>query len=299
MMKLLIGYDGSECAGGIFDDLPYAGLPAEVEAIVIAVEEEWMPLSSSFGMAERILPSDSKAALEKEALADEGAGRLRGLFKGWSVTAEAMAGSPASALISRADTWQPDLVVVGSHGRSALGRLILGSVSQRVVTEAHSSVRISRTRTGESGSPPRIIIGADGSPGSDAAVNEVARRNWPRGTEVRIVSAFRLLMPAAFGYAIPQVMHAVDESNERYEAELRKAVDAAADRLTAAGLLASGVVQNGDPKSVLVEAAREWNADSIFVGAKGMSKLERLLLGSVSTGVAARADCSVEVIRPR
>ena len=40
----------------------------------------------------------------------------------------------------------PDLIVVGSHGRSALGRFMLGSVSQKVVTEAHCSVRVARGR---------------------------------------------------------------------------------------------------------------------------------------------------------
>jgi nucleotide-binding universal stress UspA family protein len=53
----------------------------------------------------------------------------------------------------------------------------------------------------------------------------------------------------------------------------------------------------GDPKRVLVDEAETWSADCIFVGAKGMSRVQRVLLGSVSGAVAARANCSVEVVR--
>ena len=43
--------------------------------------------------------------------------------------------------------------------------------------------------------------------------------------------------------------------------------------------------------------AERWGADCVFAGAKGLSRLERFLVGSVSTAVAARAPCSVEVVR--
>ena len=45
--------------------------------------------------------------------------------------------------------------------------------------------------------------------------------------------------------------------------------------------------------------AEKWGADCIFVGARGLNGLERLLLGSVSTAVASYAHCSVEVVRPQ
>ena len=52
-----------------------------------------------------------------------------------------------------------------------------------------------------------------------------------------------------------------------------------------------------DAYHVLVSEAEEWEADSVFVGSTGLSRLERFILGSVSAAVAPRVSCSVEVVR--
>jgi len=59
------------------------------------------------------------------------------------------------------------------------------------------------------------------------------------------------------------------------------------------------VVEEGDPKDVLLEEARNWNADAIFVGARGLGRVDRFLLGSVSSATVAHAPCTVEVVRLR
>jgi nucleotide-binding universal stress UspA family protein len=57
-------------------------------------------------------------------------------------------------------------------------------------------------------------------------------------------------------------------------------------------------VRDGNPKQILIEEAEKWNADCIFVGANSYAnKLERFLAGSISSAVAERANCSVEVVR--
>jgi nucleotide-binding universal stress UspA family protein len=68
-------------------------------------------------------------------------------------------------------------------------------------------------------------------------------------------------------------------------------------RLRAAGLTVSSPIRKGAPKNVLPAEAASWGADCIFVGARGLSRFERFRLGSVSAATAARAHCSVEVVR--
>ena len=67
--------------------------------------------------------------------------------------------------------------------------------------------------------------------------------------------------------------------------------------LSAAGLNVSSEIVERDPKQALVEEAEAWNADAIFLGASGQGLIGRLVLGSVSSAVAGRASCSVEVVR--
>jgi Universal stress protein family len=60
-------------------------------------------------------------------------------------------------IIEKAGEWGADLIVVGSHGRKALGQFFFGSVSQKVLHEAHCSVRVARGRIEEPDTPVRLI----------------------------------------------------------------------------------------------------------------------------------------------
>jgi nucleotide-binding universal stress UspA family protein len=231
--------------------------------------------------------------------ARKGAMRTRSILPGWSVSAIAEADSPAWGIIKESDTWGPDLVVVGSQGRSAIGRLIMGSVSHTVLTEGRCNVRVARGRKVASGRElPRLIIGVDGSPGCLTALAVVAARSWPAGTEALLMCAFdeRLSggpLPTAL---LGDARLGVHPSEPL--AWMRATLEQAADRLRAADtdLAVSTVLEEGDPKHLLVDKAKEWTADSIFLGARGLGTTDRLLLGSVSSTVAMRARCSVEVV---
>jgi len=313
-MKILIGYDGSDCAEAALDDLQRAGLPSEVEALVLSVTEVSLPppppssLEILAQAREVHVPSDMKrvyakgspAILEAQSLSERAVARLRANFPGWDIIAEAAVGSPAWELVAKADGWKPDLIVVGSHGHSALGRLVLGSVSQRVLTESRCSVRVARGRVEEPDTPVRIVVGVDGSPASEVAVREVASRVWPLKSEVCVIAVNDPLTPTFIGQLIPPVAKSIEESNQADREWLDKVLAKSGELLRPSELSVSTETRQGNPKRVLAEAAEGWGADCIFVGSVGFSnRLERFVLGSVSAAVAARAHCSVEVVRPR
>lgn len=311
-MKLLIAYDGSDCADAALDDLHRAGLPQTADVLVITVAEVWLPPPPPSGYeileaaSEAKSPADlrkahmraSRAAEEARSFAARAGERLQKNFPGWKVDIEASSGSPAWEVIMRSYAWKPDLIVVGSHGRSALGRFVMGSVSQRILTEARCSVRVARGRVEVEDSPVRVIIGVDGSLGSDCAVRAVASRRWPMNSEARIVIVKDSIVPAGVGHLIPQVEEWVDEVSDEEREWMQNLFERATEELRSHELTVSSSIMAGNPKRVLIEEAEKWRADSVFVGSTGFSnRFERFLLGSVSAAVAARAHCSVEVVR--
>ena len=90
----------------------------------------------------------------------------------------------------------------------------------------------------------------------------------------------------------------ISSSNEKVSEAACMMVEWAENELRAIGLQVSVAIEKGDPQRVLIEEARKWNADSIFVGGRKFSgAIERFRLGSVSTALVTKAHCSVEVVR--
>src|SRR5690606_18078980 len=126
-----------------------------VNARIVSIAEAWeLPDLAGLGPsgsgrigAERaeLLRSHLNDLMDRTAeMASGAADRVRSRFPDWTVAGEGLTGKPTVDLIRIADEWQPELIVIGSHGRGFIGRAILGSVSLKVLHEARSSVRIVR-----------------------------------------------------------------------------------------------------------------------------------------------------------
>jgi nucleotide-binding universal stress UspA family protein len=195
-MKILIAYDGSSCADAALDDLRYAGLPRVAEALIMSVADVFLPPPPSQEAAvltqvpvavQQAWAQATRAVEEARSLAQRAQAQVVTSFPAWDVHAEACADSPAWAVIKQADTWQPDVVVVGSHGRSAMGRMLLGSVSQKVLTDARCSVRVGRRRRRSAGSgSARMADRQRSAPGRRAGCQN-AHGSGPHASTGRVV----------------------------------------------------------------------------------------------------------------
>lgn len=305
-MNIAIAYDGSEYADAALEDLSRAGLPLKASSRILSAVDVWMPPGGiSAAESDEDMPASirkaRKTALEgfehAQALANKAAARVAQLMPAWEIKTDVIADSPAWAVIKLIESWPADLAVLGARGQSRLQRLLLGSVSQKVLAEAQCSVRIARRTNSKPDGPVRIMLGLDGSIDSQAMVEIVANRNWPRGSEARLVTAIDPSIESATAFTPESLRAWVQKEDEDVTSWVTRMMLEEGRRLESAGLHVSTKIKFDDPRDAMIEEAAKWNADTIFVGARGHRMFDRFLLGSVSASLAARAACSVEVVR--
>lgn len=145
----------------------------------------------------------------------------------------------------------------------------------------------------------KILLAVDGSPCSEAAVEEVGRRPWPEGTSIKVLTAFELpAPPTPEGWALPA--NYFEDLDAALHQQSRNILDRAITKLKTKlnkSISLDAKMVPGSPRSVILEEAEDWGADLIVVGSHGYRAWERFLLGSVSQSVVSHAKCSVEVVR--
>ncbi len=308
MLKVLVAHDGSECSEKALRDLRKAGMPETAEAVVLTVADTWInqsPASCDYAMNPQVAVfpgaeyNTMKSSLnDAEATSRQAAEKLKIYFPDWEVRSESIADVPVSGIINKIEAWRPDLVVMGSHGRSAAGRFFFGSVSRNVISHVHCNVRISRGRDdGERKiAPLRLVVAYDGSQESETAFEAALCRNWPKGTTIRLITVMDMRVSLAFFRPTGPIRYWMRNEDKNSQDWVERMLSDQKRRIQEKGLLAFTEVLKGDAKRTLLKAAEEWGADTIFVGSRGLTGSRRIIAGSVSTALATHAHCSVEVV---
>ncbi len=144
----------------------------------------------------------------------------------------------------------------------------------------------------------KILLAVDGLKNGGSSVQELLRRTWPPGTQVRIISVVHAVPLVTDPILIIAASHVESLKEEQHRAA--RAVAEAAEQITKAapGLQVSTQILEGSPKKLIVEEAERWGADLIVVGSHGQGPGGHFQLGSVAQAVAQSAPCSVEIARP-
>lgn len=307
MKKILIAYDGSTCAEAAIADLSQAGLPQDLHVTLLTVADVWLPASTTPAAlaAEAGLPPSLRAARERalhsyqaaEALAVARGQRLHAAMPHWRIEAEACADSPGWAVVKKAHDIKADLIVVGSHGRNLLERVFMGSVSHRVLTDAECSVRVVRPAQTQVPGRLRMLVALDGSASAAAVMAAVVARNWPKHTEIKVVTVIDPRMESLLGWSDDFVREWYAEHDQGVREGVCRMVEHFAKQIEAAGFKADTGIFEGDPKHEILKAAKTWEADAIILGAQGLHYGGRRTLGTTADHVVTHAPCTVEVVR--
>ncbi|GLP76728.1 universal stress protein [Mycobacterium antarcticum] len=145
----------------------------------------------------------------------------------------------------------------------------------------------------ESTGQRRVVVGVDGSPSSDAAIGWAAHEAASRGVPLTLVSVQP--MPLEMSWPLPMMWSDSSELQHEYgDTVVARAREVVVDAVGRGIVEVDGEVSVGPIIPTLVDLSK--GSDMIVVGGRGQGPVDRLLLGSVSSGLLHHAKCPVAVI---
>lgn len=234
------------------------------------------------------------ARAHARGVAEEARDRLRARWPAARVHVAAgdPTGDPRAAIVSALRG--ADLAVVGARGLGAVAGFLLGSVSLAVARQARGAVLVAR------GTPRRIrnvVVGIDGSADALHAARYVASLGDLGSLRVRLLAVQEAPATplATRGAAALWLEPALADARRARRGELERALREAAGVFKGEARRVTTHLAAGSPAEQLVRAGR--GGDLVVVGARGLGRFQRLLLGSVSEQVLRHAACPVLVVK--
>lgn len=289
MQRILLPLDGSQLGERA---LPFAAALAESAAtrlILLRATRAHTLLDVDDSQAQIGVISRAEQYLETTAA------RLRAL--GREAEIHVYYDNPVPAILDAARRHQVDLIVMSTHGRSGLGRMVYGSVADNILRHAEVPVLLvppTIDHAWPADRPLTVLVPLDGSDLAEAALESARLLAEGLGARLHLL---RVVEPPSYplygdGYAyIP-----FDDEAER--ANARQYLLAQVEKLAARGQHATVEVAVGPADAIIARIAGEQRTDVIAMATHGRGGLARLVLGSVATGTLRRAHVPLLLTRP-
>jgi nucleotide-binding universal stress UspA family protein len=278
--KILVAFDGSESSKN-----------ALRQAIALAgAEKSWIKalavVPSYEGDLELVGVSDIenvlKGPVEKLVRSAEEVARAEMT----NIITNIQQGEAYEKIVDVAEEENCDLIVMGRRGLRRLERMLMGSVTARVIV--HSTKDVLIVPRGASVGWDNTLLATDGSAHSEAALDRALYFASSRGGTLTAVSVVDIY-PEFFAEA-PEVV----EKMEKKSAEI---LEGAVRKARAAGVEMESVLLRGNPAEEIVGLAGQKEAGLIFMGSRGMSGLRKIVMGSVTEKVIGLTSCPVFVVK--
>jgi nucleotide-binding universal stress UspA family protein len=305
-MKILLAIDDSSFSATATEFLATHFRPDQAEVMVQHATASLTETDLNYSWAPNL---DWEGVRNAEEIVARAADRLR--HAGFEVTTQVGGGDARLKVVEAASDWPADLIILGSHGRTGLDRLLLGSVSENVARSAPCSVAVIRSETAPSENDAnqfeepneerrrRVLLAIDDSAEfSEATIQAVGQQMYPNRTEICVLNVIDPIYSTIASYSYVAHAHDVQAAQEKLVKRGEGLVARAGRLLRNLGFKVMTAVESGDARVKIVDYASQWMADLIVVSSHGRTGLDRLLMGSVSENVIRHAHCSVEVVRP-
>jgi nucleotide-binding universal stress UspA family protein len=204
-------------------------------------------------------------------------------------------GKPFLEIIQVAKEENVDLLVIGTHGRAGVDRVILGSVAERIVRKAGCPVMVIRDRkyTGFK----RIIVPIDFSDCSRKALEYAIATANSHNSKLTILHVYEESFIEPYVNAANseeeagEIMKEIEQVNETKYDEFLKTIDLR-------GVEYDKLLVKGIPETEIVEIAMEQQADLIVMGTYGRTGIKHILIGSTAEEVVRAVHCDIIIVKP-
>ncbi len=276
--RIVIPLDGSATAERVLSQA--ARLLRRHDSEILLVRAVFVPPSLARIDTAKLQAAEVKAA---EDYLEETSERLR--LQGIRAKTKIVNGPAADAILDAAHAEKGTLIALATHGRTGLGRWMLGSVAEKIVRASDLPVLLLHSFRPESKGPPvpvgdgltpfrRIVVPMDGSRNAEAILPAAEQFASLFESEVLIVH----VAPAGEPEAGPEL-------------------EATVARLSKAGLKAKSLRLEGDPAGRILDAAESESADLIAMTTHGRSGVSRWILGSVTERVLRASTIPLLIVR--
>lgn len=195
-------------------------------------------------------------------------------------------------IVEEAAKNQVSMIIMGRRGRTGFKRLMMGSVTAKVI--GHSPCNVILVPRAARLEFKNILVATDGSKYSDAAAAEAVNIAKLCGATLTAISVVPSEAASPFDIVNSEMQKGLIADKELKAAEdnIRKVKESAERE----GLKTTGLIYSGTPYEAITITAKEKKADLIVIGSHGRTGITRLLMGSVTERVIGHADCAVLVV---
>lgn len=284
--KLLLPTDGSEFSEGAIREAVNLAKTCSSKLFVVSVIETNPEYES-------IAPQLIEKA-EKETRQHLESVKNRAAKEGVDCEIIARQGEdPYKYIVDEAAKHQVSMIIMGRRGRKGLKRLMMGSVTAKVI--GHSPCNVLVVPRAARLEFRKILVATDGSKYSNAAASEavaIAKRCGASLIAASVVP-YETISPLGIVHSEMQWELVTEESRKAAESNIKNVKEIAEKE----DVKIEELILEGRPYEAIINAAKENRVDLIVVGSHGRTGLDRLLMGSVTERIIGHADCAVLVVK--
>jgi nucleotide-binding universal stress UspA family protein len=279
--KILVAFDGSESGtNALRESLKFAA-DENCKVTVISVIPPYE------GDLSALWTNNIRSSMEKQCSSALSEALKAAHKEGVAIETVCEEGEIYERIVDFAGTENYDLIVMGKKGLSLVERALVGSVTARVIGYSRQDVLV--IPDGAKISWKKLLVATDGSAYSEAAGKSAIEIAGQNNSEIKVLSVVDVTV---------EFMIRAQEVYEELVTKAKSFANGIKEKALSAGVKAESLVRDGEVYKVIIDTAKEYQADMIVMGSLGRTGIKRLLMGSNAERVLGHASFPVLIVKP-